>query len=119
MKSLLSGLAFFVLGVFLIMQNTIVRTGFNLGFITGGYNPPIGILLIPVLVGIIMLFAMKRQVWGWIVIAFGIFTILLSILMGMEIQFKPTFLFVTILMFSSVAIGIGLMTRGVIQSNKK
>lgn len=119
MKSFLSGLALFVLGVYLITQNTIVRTGFNLGGITGGYNPPFGMLLIPVLIGIIMLFIMDSQLWGWLLIIFGLGTILLGLLLGLEIYFKPTTLYFTILMFGSAAIGIGLMARGVIQSNKK
>ncbi len=119
MKNLLAGIAFFVLGVFLITQNTVVRTGFNLGRLTGGYNPPFGILLIPVLIGIILLFAMKKQIWGWILIGFGLATILLGLLMGLEIYFKPTSLYITLLMFGCTAVGIGLMIRGVVQSNSR
>jgi hypothetical protein len=119
MKYLLSGVAFFILGVFLITQNTIVRTGFNLSFITGGYNPPFGILLLPVLIGIILLFAMKRQIWGWILIGAGLIIILTGLLMGLVIEFRPTSLFVTIMMFGTAVVGIGLMIRGVIESNRK
>ena len=119
MKNLLAGIAFFVLGVFLITQNTVVRTGFNLGGLTGGYNPPFGILLIPVLIGIILLFAMRKQIWGWILIGFGLATILLGLLMGLEIYFKPTSLYITLLMFGCTAVGIGLMIRGVVQSNSR
>lgn len=119
MKSFLGGLAFFVLGVFLITQNTIVRTGFNLSRFTGGYNPPFGLMLLPVIIGVILLFAMEKQIWGWILIVFGICTILLGLLMGLEIYFRPTTLYIVILMFGCVAVGAGLMFRGVIQSNKK
>lgn len=119
MKSFLAGIAFFVLGVFLITQNTVVRSGFNLRGITGGYNPPFGVMLIPVLIGIILLFAMKKQIWGWILIGFGLATILLGLLMGLEIYFKPTSLYVTLLMFGCAAAGVGLMIRGVAQSNRK
>jgi len=119
MKNFLAGICFFVLGVFLITQNTIVRTGFNLSGFTGGYNPPFGLLLLPIIIGIIMLFAMKKQIWGWIVILFGVGTLLLGILMGLEMSFKSTSLYIVILMFGCAAIGIGLMVRGVIQSNEK
>jgi hypothetical protein len=118
MKNLLGGIALFVLGVYLITQNTVVRTGINLAGITGGYNPPFGILLIPVLIGIVLLFAMKRQVWGWILIGFGLATILLGLLMGLEIYFKPVSLYVAILMYGCTAAGVGLMIRGVVQSNR-
>lgn len=119
MKNFLSGLAFFTLGVFLITQNTIVRTSLNLSWITGGYNPPFGLLLLPVIIGIILLFAMDKQIWGWVLIVFGLCTILLSLLMGLEIYFKQTSLYIVILMFGCTAVGAGLMIRGVIQSNKK
>jgi hypothetical protein len=119
MKSFFSGLGFFVIGAFLITQNTIVRTGFNLGGLTGGYNPPFGLLLLPIIIGTILLFAMDNQVIGWILIVFGIVTILLGLLMGLEISFKPTTLYIAALMFISVAVGIGLMIRGVMQSNRR
>lgn len=119
MKSFFSGLAFFILGLFLISQNTIVRTGFHFGGLFGGYNPPFGLLLLPVIVGIILLFAMKRQIWGWILIAIGLVTIFTGLLMGLEIYFKPTTLYIAILMFACVAAGIGLIIRGVIQTHKK
>ena len=119
MKSFLSGLAFFILGLFLIYQNTIVRTGFSLGWFFAGYNPPFGLLLLPVLIGVILLFAMKRQVLGWILIGAGLVTILAGLLMGLQIYFKPTTLYITILMFACVAAGIGLMIRGIVQTKSK
>ncbi|MBU3175685.1 hypothetical protein KPL47_04825 [Clostridium estertheticum] len=73
----------------------------------------------PVIIGIIMLFAMDNQVFGWILIVFGIGSILLGLLMGFNVSFRPTTLYVVILMFGCVAIGVGLMIRGVTQSNKK
>lgn len=119
MKSFFAGLGFFVLGVFLVTQNTIVTTGFNLRGLTGGYNPPFGVLILPVIIGIILLFAMDNQVLGWILIVVGICTILLSLLMGFDINFKQTTLYIVILMFGCIAAGAGLMIRGITQSNKK
>lgn len=121
MKSFLSGLGLFCLGVFLITQNTIVRTGFSFGGLFGGYNPPFGMLLIPILIGIVMLFVMdgSKQIFGWLFVIGGILTVLLGILMGLQISFKPTTLYILMLMYGSVAAGIGLIIKGVIQSNQK
>jgi len=119
MKSFLSGLALFILGLFLITQNTIVRTGFSLGWFFGGYNPPFGLLLLPVIIGVILLFAMKRQTLGWILIGIGLITILAGLLMGLQIYFKPTTLYITILMFACLAAGIGLMIRGIVREKRK
>ena len=50
----------------------------------GSFNPPFGLLLLPVIIGIILLFAMKRQIWGWILIAIGFVTIFTGLLMGLR-----------------------------------
>jgi len=119
MISLLSGLALFILGLFLITQNTIVSTGYFFGGIFGSFNPSFGLLLLPIILGIILLFTLKRKIWGWILIAGGLITILAGVLMSLRITFKPTTLYITILMFACLAAGIGLIIRGFIQTNKK
>lgn len=119
MISFLSGLALFILGLFLITQNTVVRTGFSLGWMFGGYNPPFGLLLLPVIIGAILLFALKKQVWGWILIAAGMITILAGLLMGLQIYFRPITLYNAILMFACLGSGIGLMIRGMVQNRRK
>jgi len=119
MISLLSGLALFILGMFLISQNTIVSTGYFFGGVFGGFNPPFGLLLLPVIIGVILLFTMKRKIWGWILIATGLVTILAGVLMSLRIVFRPTTLYITILMFACLAAGIGLIIRGLIQVYKK
>jgi hypothetical protein len=119
MKNFLLGLVLFLLGLYFITQNTIVTTGFNLRFLTGGYNPPLGLLLVPIIIGIVLLFTMEKQTLGWILIIIGVFIILIGILMGLHFYFKPVTLYKVILMFGSVAAGLGLMIRGVIESNKR
>jgi hypothetical protein len=119
MLSFLSGLALFILGLTLISNNTVVRTGFSLGWIFGGYSPPFGLMLIPVIVGVILLFALKRQIWGWIFIGAGLIAILAGLLMGLRIYFRPTTLYSAIIMFACLAAGIGLMIRGMVQWKKR
>ena len=115
MKNFFAGLAMVALGVFLIAQNTIVRTGLNLRRFTGGYNPSFGVLVLPIMIGIILLFTMKRKIIGCLLIVLGILIIMLSLLMGLEVYFKTTSLYIVVLMFSIVAIGIGLIIRGIFQ----
>lgn len=119
MISFLSGLAFFILGLFLISQNTIIKTGFYFGGLFGGYNPPFGLLLLPLIIGVILLFALKRKVWGWILVGVGLITIFTGLIMGLEIYFKPTTLYIAILMFACAAAGVGMMIAGAVQMHKK
>ncbi|MBC8059758.1 MAG: hypothetical protein H7Y18_03745 [Clostridiaceae bacterium] len=105
------GLILLLIGIFLIFQNTILTQNFTLVDVIG-FNPPFGLVLLPLIIGIGMLFYKKNSILGWILIIFGIITILLGILMGLKIYFKPVTLYVGILMFGLVAAGAGLTLRG-------
>lgn len=94
------------------IQNTIISTGFSLSRILG-FTPSFGFVLLPLLIGIIMLFLILSQsLRGFI--AFGIIIILLGLLMGLRITFMPVTLYETILMFGLTAAGLGLVLRGLL-----
>lgn len=77
-----------------------------------------GIVLVPLFIGIIALFFNARQKWGWILTGLGI------IILGVEVvsRFRPiiaikgTHLFLLIIL---IAGGIGLMLRGYIEDRKR
>lgn len=105
------GLILIGIGIFLVFQNTVLTHRFSLtGLI--GFNPPFGLVLLPLIIGIGMLFYKKNSVFGWILTIFGTIIILLGILMGLDIYFKPVTLYVGILMFGLITAGIGLTLRG-------
>ena len=75
-----------------------------------GYNG-FGLSLIPLVLGIGLLFFNGRSVAGWLLTFAGAIIIFVGILTNLDIYFRPTSLFNTILMLILLAGGIGLVAR--------
>jgi hypothetical protein len=70
-----------------------------------------GLTLLPLLVGIGVLFFNGRSVAGWLLTIVGCAIILAGILMNMDIYFRQTSLFNTLTMLVLLAGGLGLVAR--------
>jgi hypothetical protein len=75
-----------------------------------GYNA-FGLSLIPFILGIGLLFFDGKSKIGWLLALAGAVIIFAGILTNLEIYFRPTSLFNTILMLVLLAGGIGLVAR--------
>lgn len=75
-----------------------------------GFNG-FGLSLIPLVIGIALLFFNGRSIPGWLLTIAGAVIIFAGILTNLEIYFRPTSLFNTILMLVLLAGGIGLIAR--------
>ncbi len=101
------GLALVIGGGYLVLNQVTVHTGV---WQIWGYSG-FGLSLIPLLIGIGMLFFNGRSPWGWLLTAAGGLIILLGIIVNLRIFFQPTSLFNTLLMLGALAAGIGLIAR--------
>lgn len=110
------GIIVFLIGVYMIFQNTVISTGFSLSGMLG-FTPNFGIVLLPLLIGIIVLFFNHHSILGWFLIILGILIILMGILMGLRIRFMPVSLFEGIFMFGMTAAGIGVTLKGLFGKN--
>jgi hypothetical protein len=70
-----------------------------------------GITLIPMLIGIGMLFWSGRSIIGWLLTAAGALFILAGVIANMHIYFQPTSLFNTVVMLVLLVGGLGLIAR--------
>ena len=118
LRNFFIGLIMLCAGLFMIFNEAVVSTGFGSGYFRmwGGWSLPNGIILLPFLAGIVMLFLMKRKIFGWIVLALGVVFILLSILMSTTIRFPHTSLYEFIIMFGLTAAGGALVARELLRS---
>jgi uncharacterized protein len=103
----LIGLAMTVAGAYLILNRVVVTSGF---WNVWGYNT-FGLSLIPLVVGIGMLFFNGKSIIGWILLFTGSIIIATAIIMNLQIYFQSTSLFNTIIMLILFAGGIGLIAR--------
>lgn len=70
-----------------------------------------GITLLPMLIGVGILFWSGRSVIGWLLTVAGAFFILAGVIANMHIYFQPTSLFNTIVMLVLLVGGLGLVAR--------
>ncbi|MEA2328413.1 MAG: hypothetical protein QOE68_3372 [Thermoanaerobaculia bacterium] len=103
----LLGFAMAVAGGWLLMNQVTVASG---GWHFWGYNA-FGLSLIPLFIGIVLLFFNGRSIFGWLLTFAGAVIIFVGILTNLDIYFRPTSLFNTILMLVLLAGGIGLIAR--------
>jgi hypothetical protein len=105
----LFGFLMAVAGGYLLTNQVTVTSGY---WRVWGYNA-FGLSLIPFLVGIGFLFFSGKSVVGWVLTVAGAVIILVGILNNLEIYFRPTSLFNTLLMLVLLVGGIGLIARSV------
>lgn len=108
------GLILLGAGLFWLFQRTSVATVgiFSGGLLFGNIMIPTGVVLIPLILGIILLFFLEdKRIIGWIVTVIGLIVVILSILMSVRISFERTSLFEFICMFGFIAAGTGLLLR--------
>jgi uncharacterized protein len=101
------GAAMIAAGGYLLMNQVTVTSGF---WQLWGYDT-FGLALLPLLVGIGLLFFNGRSVAGWALTGAGAVIILVGILVHLRVFFRPTSLFNTIVMLTLLAGGIGLVAR--------
>jgi hypothetical protein len=70
-----------------------------------------GITLVPLLIGVGILFWNGRSIVGWFLTAAGALFILAGVIANMHIYFRPTSLFNTLVMLILFVGGLGLIAR--------
>ncbi len=108
-----AGVMLVVAGGYLFLNQVIVRTqgfGFQVPF-GGPQVDSFGLSLLPLLIGIGMLFFNGRSLVGWFLTIAGSVIIVIGVISSLVIQFRPTSLFNTIFMLGMLAAGLGLVAR--------
>lgn len=101
------GLGLVIAGGYLFLNNvTVMSSSWQLW----GYNA-FGLSLIPLLLGIGLLFFDGRSAFGWLLTFGGVIVIIMGIIANLHIYFNPTSLTNTFIMLGMLAAGIGLVAR--------
>jgi len=116
LRDLVLGLICFFGGIYIIFQNTEVSASW--GFYIGRFHVSSGMVILPLLIGIIWKILDYNSKGAGILVGLGILFILLTIIMGIRIRFITTSLFDYVLMFGLTAIGFGFLLRALFLSYK-
>ena len=101
------GLVMVVIGAYLITNRIVVVSSY---WSFGGYSM-FGLSLLPLIIGIGILFFNGKSILGWILLFLGVVIIFAGVLMNLQIYFQATSLFGTIVMIVLLAGGVGLIFR--------
>lgn len=106
----LIGLALLCVGGYLLMDRVSVHGGYWSWF--GSSQNSFGVTLIPLLIGIAMLFYDARSSLGWVLAGGGALVIFAGIIANLQVHFRSTSLFNTLIMLGLIMAGLGVMSRG-------
>lgn len=105
--SFLLGLVFACVGGYLLTNQVMVTSGYWNLFGTSTF----GITLLPMLIGVALLFWNGRSVVGWLLTLAGGLFILAGVIANLHIYFAPTSLFNTIVMLILLVGGLALIAK--------
>ena len=113
------GVGMTVVGAYLLMRQVIVTGGYwHFGFL-GGSGGSFGVTLIPLLIGVGMLFYDGRSFAGRCLTGFGALVIVTGIITNIDVQIRETSLFNLMVMLVLLVGGIGLVVRAVLPMEGK
>jgi hypothetical protein len=117
-RTFLLGMGMAIVGAYLLLQEVQVNGGYwNWGL--GGYGRSFGITLIPLLLGVGMLFANGHSFAGRFLTGAGALIIVAGIIMNLDIHFQQTSLFNTLVMLILLVGGVGLIVRASLPMHEK
>lgn len=113
----LIGLVLLGAGVYWVLNSFVVT--FSWGSLWGGFgmNTAVatGLMLVPLLIGIGLLFFMDHKWVGWVVVAIGLLAILVTLLTSVRFRPISASLWQYVVMFGMIAAGVGLVARGLLR----
>ena len=119
MHTFLLGLIMICVGGYLLMNQVSVHGGYWRFDFGGGYGRTFGITLLPLLFGIGILFFDGKSFAGRFLTGAGALFIIAGIIANMDINFRQTSLFNTLVMLILLVGGTGLVVRSVMPMERK
>ena len=74
-------------------------------------NHPFGVLLVPLVCGIAVLFVNGKSILGWVLTLGTLLAVFLGVLLNMDIYFQRTSLPIVLVMVGTMAAGLGLIFK--------
>ncbi len=103
----LLGLGMAIVGAYLLSNRLTVSSGY---WTLWGYSA-FGISLIPLMIGIGLLFFNGRSPVGWLLLGGSLLAIGAGIVANLHVYLQPTSLFATLVMLTLLAGGVGLVAK--------
>ena len=114
--SFFGGIGLMALGLYLLLRNIFVTSGFNLGMgvfpaYAGGPAIPAGVFLLVALVGFVLLFLNGKSIWGWFLLVGSVGAIVFGVLASLHFMMRSMTLFEMLFILMVLGAGIGMFLR--------
>ncbi|MCA9838997.1 MAG: hypothetical protein KC422_18925 [Trueperaceae bacterium] len=111
MVQFLVGLALMVGGGYLFLDSIQVRTGFGMGYRLygfGGFQITSGMLLIPFMIGVSLIFYSRKNYLGWVLAGAALVALVFGVIRSVNFVFVGMSAFDLLLILTLFAGGLGL-----------
>ena len=108
-------LGFVMLGGGIYWALNMFEVTWNWGFRIGSWNMTTGVMLVPLLVGIFLMFLMEKKTIGGIIAALGVVIIIIAMINSISFHARSASLYVYVLMFGLIFAGAGLVAKVLFQ----
>lgn len=119
----LAGIAMCAGGLYLFFSRVNVRTdlwdngaGISFWGVFGGNTIPTGLITIPFIIGIVMLFFAPKSFWSKLVTGLGLLVIILGVISSLKFRFRDTtgfeYLMMVVLIFGGAAMVLRILLMG-------
>jgi hypothetical protein len=119
MRTFFLGIVMVLIGGYLLFNQVQVHGNYWNWRGIGGYGQSFGITLIPMLLGVGILFFNGKSFIGRVLAGGGLLLIVIGIIANLDIHFQRTSLFNTLVMLVCLIGGIGLVVRSVMPMEQK
>jgi uncharacterized protein len=109
MSTFFAGIALAIVGGYFLLNQVEVTSSWGFFGLSG--RAGFGLTMVPLLIGIGVLFFDGKSRLGWFLSIGGALTIVAAVLTSLSISWQPTSLFNTLAMFGLLAGGVGLVLR--------
>jgi hypothetical protein len=114
--SFFGGLALMGAGLYLLLRNIVVTSGFHMGLglfpvYSSGPVIPAGVFLVAALVGIVGIFFNGKSIWGWGLLLGSVAAIVFGVITSLHFMMRPMNLLEMLFILGVLGAGIGLFLR--------
>ena len=104
------GAVLLAIGVFILSRKIVVTSGF-FGYTLWGFHMGFGLVILPLIFGVIWMFYNPKSIWAKILSALGAIFIIVSVIMNTGIHLVSMTLYDYVIIIGMIAAGIGLLLR--------